>query len=65
MRNRSTPTAFVKAVSQKFSRQIADGRTDGTNGTFEKGLMTAEEMDWMRRVGQAKYWKPRLLSLKG
>jgi aryl-alcohol dehydrogenase-like predicted oxidoreductase len=33
--------------------------------TIEKGPMTAEEMDWMRRVGQAKYEKPRLLSIKG
>jgi len=27
--------------------------------------MTAEEMDWMRRVGQAKHFKPRLFSIKG
>jgi aryl-alcohol dehydrogenase-like predicted oxidoreductase len=32
---------------------------------LDKGPMTAEEMDWMRRVGQAKYEKPRLFSLKG
>jgi hypothetical protein len=33
--------------------------------TFEKGPMTAEEMVWMRRVGQAKYEKSCLLLLKG
>jgi hypothetical protein len=27
--------------------------------------MTPEEMDWMRRVGQAKYFKPALFSIKG
>ena len=32
---------------------------------LDKGPMTAEEMDWMRRVGQAKYQKPRLFSLTG
>jgi hypothetical protein len=32
---------------------------------LDKGPMTAEEMDWMRRVGQAKYQNPRLFSLKG
>ena len=32
---------------------------------FEKGPMTQEEMDWMRRVGQAKYFKPALFSIKG
>ena len=25
---------------------------------LDKGPMTPEEMDWMRRVGQAKYFKP-------
>jgi aryl-alcohol dehydrogenase-like predicted oxidoreductase len=32
---------------------------------LDKGPMTPEEMDWMRRVGQAKYRKPTLFSLKG
>ena len=31
----------------------------------EKGPMTSEEVEWMRRVGQAKYTKPGLFSLKG
>jgi len=33
--------------------------------TLDKGPMTPEEMDWMRRVGQAKYHKPSLFSIKG
>src|SRR5271167_3173693 len=32
---------------------------------LDKGPMTSEEMDWMRRVGKAKYFKPRLFSIKG
>ena len=32
---------------------------------LDKGPMTPEEMDWMRRVGQAKYFKPSLFSIKG
>ena len=32
---------------------------------LDKGPMTSDEMDWMRRVGQAKYFKPRLFSIKG
>jgi aryl-alcohol dehydrogenase-like predicted oxidoreductase len=32
---------------------------------LDKGPMSPEEMDWMRRVGQAKYLKPRLFSIKG
>ena len=32
---------------------------------LDKGPMTPEEMDWMRRVGQAKYFKSSLLSIKG
>jgi aryl-alcohol dehydrogenase-like predicted oxidoreductase len=32
---------------------------------LDKGPMTPEEMDWMRRVGQAKYFKPNLFSIKG
>jgi len=27
--------------------------------------MTPEEMDWMRRVGQAKYFKSSVFSIKG
>jgi predicted aldo/keto reductase-like oxidoreductase len=32
---------------------------------LDKGPMTPEEMDWMRRVGQAKYHKPSLFTIKG
>ena len=32
---------------------------------LDKGPMTPEEMDWMRRVGHAKYFKPTLFSIKG
>jgi aryl-alcohol dehydrogenase-like predicted oxidoreductase len=32
---------------------------------LEKGPMTSVEMGWMRRVGKAKYFKPRLFSIKG
>ena len=32
---------------------------------LDKGPMTPDEMDWMRRVGQAKYFKPSLFSIKG
>ncbi|MGO9304371.1 MAG: hypothetical protein ACLP3R_11985 [Candidatus Korobacteraceae bacterium] len=32
---------------------------------LDKGPMTPEELDWMRRVGQAKYRKPSMFSLKG
>ena len=32
---------------------------------LDKSPMTPEEMDWMRRVGQAKYFKPSLFSIKG
>jgi len=32
---------------------------------LDKGPLTPEEMDWMRRVGQAKYFKPTLFSIKG
>jgi len=32
---------------------------------LDMGPMTPEEMDWMRRVGQAKYFKPSLFSIKG
>jgi len=32
---------------------------------LEKGPMTPDEMDWMRRVGKAKYQKPSLFSIKG
>ena len=32
---------------------------------LDEGPMTPEEMDWMRRVGQAKYSKPGLFSIKG
>ena len=32
---------------------------------LDKGPMTSEEMDWMRRVGKAKYFKPRLFFIKG
>ena len=32
---------------------------------LDKGPMTLDEMDWMRRVGKAKYFKPRLFSIKG
>lgn len=32
---------------------------------LDKGRMTSDEMDWMRRVGQAKYFKPSLFSIKG
>ncbi len=31
---------------------------------LDKGPMTSEEMDWMRRAGQAKYFKPTLLSIR-
>ena len=32
---------------------------------LDKGPMTPEEMDWMGRVGQAKYFTPSLFSIKG
>jgi len=32
---------------------------------LDKGPMTPEEMDWMRRVGQAKYFKSSVFSIKG
>ena len=32
---------------------------------LEKGPMTSVEMGWMRRVGKAKYFKPRLFYIKG
>jgi len=32
---------------------------------LDKGPMTAEQMDWMRRVGQAKYFKSSVFSIKG
>ena len=32
---------------------------------LDKGPMTPEEMDWTRRVGQAKYHKPSLFYIKG
>src|SRR5271165_487410 len=32
---------------------------------LDKGPMTTAEMNWMRRIGQAKYFKPSLFSLKG
>jgi aryl-alcohol dehydrogenase-like predicted oxidoreductase len=32
---------------------------------LDKGPMIPEEMDWMGRVGKAKYFKPKLFSIKG
>jgi aryl-alcohol dehydrogenase-like predicted oxidoreductase len=32
---------------------------------LDKGPMTPEELEWMRRVGKAKYFKPSLFSIKG
>jgi aryl-alcohol dehydrogenase-like predicted oxidoreductase len=32
---------------------------------LDKGPLTQEEMDWMRRVGKPKYFKPKLFSIKG
>ncbi len=44
-------------------RSVAD-MTAAFEG-LDKGPMSPEEMDWMRRIGQAKYFKPRLFSIKG
>jgi aryl-alcohol dehydrogenase-like predicted oxidoreductase len=32
---------------------------------LDKGPLNHEEMEWMRRVGKAKYFKPSLFSIKG
>jgi hypothetical protein len=40
-------------------------RSDGGAGRIGKSPMTPDEMDWMRRVGKAKYQKPSLFSIKG